>query len=101
MCEYVIAAGLYNGTPEQLWNNDPGGHLITPHDLYWKALVKNGHTVEVELPDVTRTSMMTGFSDQKPLMPAPPDCPRCESNRHRGVAVPCSDCGLAGGASDD
>lgn len=49
MCEYVIAAGLYKGTPEQLWCHDAGGHLITPYELYWRAMNKNGHKIEVEI----------------------------------------------------
>jgi len=63
MCEYVIAAGLYQGTPEQLWNHDPHGHLMTPYGLYWVAIVKNGHTVEVELPDGKRVPMLSRSND--------------------------------------
>lgn len=58
MCEYVIAAGLYDGTPEKLWNHDDDGHLITPYELYWKALHKNGHKVEIEGPTGKLTPML-------------------------------------------
>jgi hypothetical protein len=49
MCEYVIAAGLFQGTPEQLWCAEGDGSLVTCHELYWKALAKNGHNVEIDL----------------------------------------------------
>ena len=66
MCEYVIAAGLYHGTPEQLWNHDAGGHLITPHELYWEAMAKNGHKIEIELPNGKRVPYYTQSKDAAP-----------------------------------
>lgn len=59
MCEYVIAAGLFDGTAEQLWNHDLGGHLITPYELYWVALHRNGFRIEVEMPGGERVPMIT------------------------------------------
>lgn len=54
MCEYVVKAGLFSGTPEELWNLSPTGELSQVFDLYYAALAKNGHKIEVEAPDGTR-----------------------------------------------
>lgn len=54
MCEYIVAAGLWQGTPESLWNYSSTGELSVVFDLYYMALAKNGHKLEVVMPDGSR-----------------------------------------------
>ena len=49
MCEKIVAAGLYDGDPLDIWNASPSGELMHVAELYYAAIMMEGRCVQLDI----------------------------------------------------
>lgn len=60
ICERIVVAGMWNGTPESLWNSRPDGELGGVFYMYWRAQAGEGGKIEMEIGNGRRIVMWEG-----------------------------------------